>query len=195
MLTINIWPLGNIFIILMKIQPLRFLVQPGSSEKLCLIYYVQVWVILLLPHYLWTSFLCYWSWPSSDPIWWHSHSRRQLHFISISFLRLQRGVNKWWKSWWYSIGGVYWYLVVDPTNYVWHWRSYLHSLCLWIFTSKYKNNDTTVIGYLDSYFEYFYCHDTPITVDPFDEFLGARGSPFSLVQVPSESTPFQVEFP
>ena len=58
-----------------------------------------------------------------------------------------------------------------------------------------NNNDTTVIGYLDSYFEYFYCHDTPITVDPFDEFLGDRGSPFSLVQVPSESTTFQVDLP
>ena len=31
--TVNIWPLGNIFILLMKIQSLRFLVQPVSSEK------------------------------------------------------------------------------------------------------------------------------------------------------------------
>ena len=34
MVTINLWPLGNIFILLTKIQPLRFLVQPGSSAKI-----------------------------------------------------------------------------------------------------------------------------------------------------------------
>ena len=30
--TVNLWPLGNIFIVLMKIQLLVFLVQSGSSE-------------------------------------------------------------------------------------------------------------------------------------------------------------------
>ena len=33
MVTIKIWPLVNIFILLMKIQSLRFMVQPGSSAK------------------------------------------------------------------------------------------------------------------------------------------------------------------
>ena len=32
-LTVNIWLLGNIFIMLMKIQLLKFLVQPGSSAN------------------------------------------------------------------------------------------------------------------------------------------------------------------
>ena len=32
-LTVNLWLLGNIFILLMKIQSLRFLVQPGSATK------------------------------------------------------------------------------------------------------------------------------------------------------------------
>ena len=36
---------------------------------------------------------------------------------------------------------------------------------------KIKNNYETVIGYLDSYFECFDCHDTPISVDPSDNFL------------------------
>ena len=34
MLTVNLWTLGNIFIPLMKIQPLIFLEQPGSSENM-----------------------------------------------------------------------------------------------------------------------------------------------------------------
>ena len=29
-----------------------------------------------------------------------------------------------------------------------------------------NNIDATVIGYLDSYFEYFDCHNNPVTVDP-----------------------------
>ena len=38
-----------------------------------------------------------------------------------------------------------------------------------------NNNCETVIGYLDSYFEYFDCHDTTVTVDKFKKFLDARG--------------------
>ena len=51
-----------------------------------------------------------------------------------------------------------------------------------------KNNDTTIIGYLDSYFEYFDFHDTPVNVDPFEEFLDACGFTFSSVHVPFEYT-------
>ena len=56
-----------------------------------------------------------------------------------------------------------------------------------------NNNDTTVIRYLDSYFEYFYFHDTPITVDLFDEYLDARGSHFASLQVPLKSTTVVVD--
>ena len=41
MVTVNLWPLGNIFILLMNIQSLRFLAQPGSFAKKCLLYYGQ----------------------------------------------------------------------------------------------------------------------------------------------------------
>ena len=34
MVTVNLWFLGNIFILLMKIQLLGYLVQPGSSAKI-----------------------------------------------------------------------------------------------------------------------------------------------------------------
>ena len=51
-----------------------------------------------------------------------------------------------------------------------------------------KNNDTNIIGYLDSYFEYFDFHDTPVNVDPFEEFLDACGFTFSSVHVPFEYT-------
>ena len=51
-----------------------------------------------------------------------------------------------------------------------------------------NNNDTNIIGYLDSYFEYFDCHDTPVTVDSFVKFLGYCGSNFSSVQVNFEYT-------
>ena len=45
---------------------------------------------------------------------------------------------------------------------------------------------------MDSYFDYLYWHDTPITVDPFEEFLDTHGSLFSSVQLPLESTTFFV---
>ena len=43
------------------------------------------------------------------------------------------------------------------------------------------------------YFEYFDCHDTPITIDPFDEFIDGRGYHFSSVQFPFESTTVVVD--
>ena len=51
-----------------------------------------------------------------------------------------------------------------------------------------NDNYANVIGYLNSYSKYFDCCDTPVTVEFFDEFLDARGSPFSSVQVTFEST-------
>ena len=53
---------------------------------------------------------------------------------------------------------------------------------------QFKKKDAIVIGYLDSYFEYFECHDTPITMDNFHKFIDARGYNFSSVQVTLEST-------
>ena len=51
-----------------------------------------------------------------------------------------------------------------------------------------SNNNTTVIGHLYSYFDYFDCHVTPVAEDPFGYFLDSFGSHFSSVQVDFEST-------
>ena len=45
MVTINLWPLGYIFILLMKILPFIFLVKPVISAKHSLLYYGQGWVL------------------------------------------------------------------------------------------------------------------------------------------------------
>ena len=58
-----------------------------------------------------------------------------------------------------------------------------------------KNNDATVIRYLESYFGYFDCHDTRVTVDPFDEFLDYGGYHFSSVQDPFDSNTIDVDIP
>ena len=41
-----------------------------------------------------------------------------------------------------------------------------------------NSNLATIIGYLESYFDYFDFHDAPIAVDHFDKFIDARGSNF-----------------
>ena len=45
MVSVNLWLLGNIFILFMKIQSWIFILQPGSSGFFCLLCYVQVWVL------------------------------------------------------------------------------------------------------------------------------------------------------
>ena len=69
-------------------------------------------------------------------------------------------------------------MVVDPTDSI-DTGGVISNSSASQYAAVNKNiNDKTVIAYLESYFEYFECHDTSVIVDPFDKFTDAHGSTF-----------------
>ena len=78
----------------------------------------------------------------------------------------------------------YYYLVVYPNDSV---DSVGTIYIFYASSDALLNNNiykTSVIRYFDSYLDQFYCHDTPIDVDLFNENFDNSGSSFSLVYVP-----------
>ena len=92
-----------------------------------------------------------------------------------------------------QIEGFYFSLVVDPTDYVGP-GGVISIICASEYSPLNKNNyDVTVIDYLDSNFECFDYHDTPVTLNTFNKFLDACVSPFYSVEVNFESTTVAVD--
>ena len=88
---------------------------------------------------------------------------------------------------------VYCYLIVDATDYVdTGVVIYICSVYAYAPVNN-SNNNTTIIGYLESYFDYFDCHYNPVTVYLFDYFLDAHVSPFPPVRVHFKSTTAAVD--